>query len=428
MGAGFALIEQSASQMGNAFAGGSAYAYDASTIFFNPAGLTRVPHQLIIAGHVVKTSAEFEGEAFDLLGNLVASGGDGGDAGDTALVPNFYYALPLNQGFVFGLGINVPFGLSTEYDDDWVGRYHAVKSEVTTVNINPSIAYKVNKDFSVGAGFSLQYVDAELTQAIDQGSLCVADAIQGGAPPAAAVAGCTAAGLPPQGNDAFAKLEADDWSMGLNVGFLFQATPSTRIGAAYRSEVKHQVHGDAKFSNTHPLFAASDVFVKSDIEVGVDLPHMASLSFWHDVNSQWSLMGDVTWTGWKSFDELRIKYQDSSQPDTVTDQSWNNNLRYALGADYRYNSKWTFRGGVAFDQSPIPDDQARTPRIPGEDRTWVALGFGYNFSPAISIDVGYAHLFVSDPGVDSGGATIGQIEGEYDASVDLLSAQLVWNI
>jgi long-chain fatty acid transport protein len=434
LGAGFALIEQSASQMGNAFAGGSAYAYDASTIYFNPAGLTRVPHQLLVAGHAVRTTAEFEGGALDLLGNPVASGGDGGDAGTTSFVPNFYYALPLNQNTVFGLGVNVPFGLATDYEDDWVGRYHGVKSELTTININPALAFRISETLSFGAGVSLQYVDAELTQAIDQGSLCVGNQIAGGATPAAAIAFC-AGGNPagsvliPQQSDAFVKLKADDWSMGLNFGFLFEPQPGTRVGAAFRSKVDHQVHGDGKFSNADPLFTTfQNVFVDSDIEVDATLPHSASLSLYHDVNTKWSVMADVTWTGWESFEELRIEFQDSSQSDSVTEESWNNSMRYAVGVDYRHNGDWTLRGGLAFDESPIPNDRLRTPRIPGEDRTWVALGFGYRMSPAVSIDVGYAHLFVSDPEVDSGGPTIGRLTGEYDAAVDLLSAQLVWNI
>lgn len=429
MAAGFALIEQSGSQMGNAFAGASAAANDASTIYFNPAGLTRVPHQLVGAVHAVKTSAEFSGSATDLLGSPVVAGGDGGDAGGTGIVPNLYYALPLENGFVFGLGINVPFGLATDYDDDWVGRYHGIKSEVTTVNINPSLAYRVNRDFSVGAGISVQYIDAELTQAVDQGSLCVANALAGGAPDVPTALGiCAGAGLAPQSSDAFAKVEGDDWSAGINIGFLLEPGDNTRVGLSYRSQVKHQLHGDATFRNAHPLFTSSGVFIPSDIEAQVDLPQTASLSVYHNLSSRWSVMADVTWTGWKSFPELKIKYQDSNQPDSVTDESWNNSMRYALGIDYRPDSRWTLRAGVALDQTPIPDKSHRTPRIPGEDRTWVAIGAGYRLSEALVLDVGYAHLFIEDPEMRSGTAAIGILDGEYDASVDILSAQLTWNL
>jgi len=427
MAAGFALIEQSASQMGNAFAGGSAIANDASTIYFNPAGLTRIPHQFVGAAHVVMPSAEFSGSATDIFGSPI-SGSDGGDAGERGVIPNLYYALPLNDGFVFGLGINVPFGLATEYNDDWVGRYHAIKSEVTTVNINPSLAYQVNPEFSIGVGVNAQYIDAELTQAIDQGSLCIPTAIAGGVPAAGAAAFCAGNGLTPQGNDGFGKVTGDDWSVGINIGFLFEPTEDTRVGLAYRSEMEHSLRGDAKFKGTHPFFAANNLFIKSDVEADVNLPATVSLSVYHDVNTQWSVMADATWTGWESFDELRIKYDNPAQPDSVTDESWNNSMRYALGVDYRHNSQWTFRGGLAFDESPIPNNRHRTPRIPGEDRTWIAVGVGYQFSPAVSLDAGYAHLFMDDPKLNSSSPSAGLLTGDYDASVDIVSAQIVWNL
>ena len=103
-------------------------------------------------------------------------------------------------------------------------------------------------------------------------------------------------------------------------------------------------------------------------------------------------------------------------------------MRYALGVDYRPTSKWTLRAGAAFDETPIPNAQHRTPRIPGEDRIWVSLGFGYQFRSSLGFDIGYSHLFIDDPKMDTSSATAGTITGEYDAQVDLLSAQVVWNI
>lgn len=439
MASGFALIEQSASQMGNAFAGGSAIANDASTIYFNPAGMTRLPRQLVGGLHLISTQAEFSGSAADLLGNPVATGGDGGDAGGLGVVPNLYFTLPLNNRLVLGLGINVPFGLSTEYDNNWVGRYQAINSEVTTININPSVAFKATSSLSVGFGVSYQYMDAELTQAIDQGSLCIptlmAPAPAGlGLDAATAAATCAAGagtGIPltPQGNDASAKVEGDDWAGGFNVGLLYEPNNNTRVGLAYRSQVKQQLKGKANFRNTHPLFTGSSfpVFVDTDVLAGIDLPQTASLSVYHNLNTQWSVMADATWTGWNSFQELRIEY-DGFQPDTVVDESWNDSMRYAVGLDYRHNNKWLFRGGLAFDESPIPNDEHRTARIPGEDRTWVSIGFGYQMTPSLGVDVGYSHLFVKEPKTAHGTATTGTISGDYDASVDILSAQLVWNI
>jgi long-chain fatty acid transport protein len=427
LAAGFALIEQSASQMGNAFAGGAAFADDASTIYFNPAGMTLLPAQLVGGLHYVHPSAKFDGTATDIFGNPV-SGGNGGDTGQPGLVPNLYVSVPLGDGLFAGLGINAPFGLSTEYADDWKGRYQAIESEVMTVNINPSIAYRVNRQVSVGAGISLQYMNAKLTQALDQGSLCAPTQaqLQARGVPGADPALC--AGLVPQGSDGFAKVEGDNWAGGYNFGILYEPSDSTRVGLSYRSKIKQQLTGNARFRGTLPQFSNFGLFVNTDISADVSLPQSASLSVWHDLNSRWSVMADATWTGWDNFDELRIQY-DSFQPDTVVDENWNDVWRYAVGVNYRYNSKWTFRAGTAYDQTPIPDAEHRTARIPGEDRTWLSLGLGYRFSPTLGVDLGYSHLFfLDDPKINETSSSAGNLDGKYDASVDILSAQVVWNM
>ena len=427
MAGGFALIEQGTGQQGNAYAGAAAAANDASTIYFNPAGMTRLHRQLVAGAHWVSTSAAFDGTATDPAGTPVA-GSNGGNAGKNGIVPNLYFAAPLGSGIFFGVGINAPFGLTTEYDDDWKGRYQAIESELQTININPSLAYKVNNQFSVGAGFNMQYIDVKLTQYIDQGSLCVPtqQQLQASGFPGADPALCT--GLTPQGSDAFAKLEADNWAGGYNVGLLYEPLPSTRVGLSYRSKIQQSVTGKARFSDTIPQFSNFNIFVKTDLSADVDLPQTASLSVYHDLNSRWSLMGDATWTGWDNFDELRINY-DSLQPDTVIDENWDDTWRFSLGVDFRYNSSWTFRAGTAYDQTPIPDADHRTPRIPGDDRIWASLGFGYQVNQSLGIDVAYSHLFVDEPKINSGEATTGNLNGEYDdTDVDIISAQLVWKI
>ncbi|HHJ17534.1 MAG TPA: hypothetical protein ENJ80_12630 [Gammaproteobacteria bacterium] len=426
MASGFALIEQSASQMGNAFAGASAFANDASTIYFNPAGMTRLQRQVVGGVHLVNTSAKFDGSGTDPAG-FPTSGGNGGDAGGLGIVPNFYFSTPLGNNLYAGIGVTVPFGLSTEYDDDWKGRYQAIESEVKTLNFNPSIAYRVNSQFSIGAGVNLQYIDAKLTQNIDQGSLCLPtqSQLQALGVPGADPALC--AGLVPQGSDGFAKVEGDNWAGGFNVGLLYEPTSATRVGLSYRSKIQQQLSGKARFNNIlQQQFSDFGIFTKTGVRADIDLPQTASASIWHDINSTWSVMADATWTGWDNFDELRIQY-DSLQPDTVIDESWDDVWRFAVGVDYRHNSAWTFRAGTAFDESPIPDSN-RTARIPGEDRIWVSLGFSYQATPTLGVDVGYSHLFIDDPKLRENTPTAGTLTGDYDASVDILSAQVVWNI
>lgn len=401
--AGFALIEQGASGLGNAYAGAGAIAEDASTVFFNPAGLMYLKsNQVVGAMHIIQPSSEFSGTGYlpPAAGGTPTGGGNGGDAGDTAFVPNLFYSHRLPRDFVFGLGISAPFGLKTEYDATWTGRYQAIESEVKTININPSIAYKAAPNLSVGVGVSAQYIEATLSQAVFQGAV--------GA------------------SDAFANIEGDDWGFGYNVGFLYELAPQTRIGLSYRSKIKQQLEGDATFTNAHPAFTGAGVLVPTSVTADVTLPESASLSLYHELNSQWILLADVTWTRWSRFQELRVDFA-SSQPDSVTDESWDDTMRYSLAVNYRYSSDWLLRAGVAFDEEAIPDDQHRTPRIPGNDRTWLALGANYRYSPAISFDVGYAHLFVDDPDVNHTDSNNFRLTGTYDASVDILSAQVNWS-
>jgi long-chain fatty acid transport protein len=428
LASGFALIEQSAKLQGNAYAGAAAMAEDASIVFFNPAGMTKIAGTLVTAGlQVVMPQAKFEnqGSTYALGGSL--AGGNGGDAGKTGFVPALFFVHSLENGLSYGLGINVPFGLSTEYDNGWVGRYHALNSEVSTVNINPSIAYKVNDLFSFGVGVSAQRIDAKVSNAIDFGGLDAAGAFASAGLPAGAL------GLTPQGSDGTATLKGDDWSYGYNLGVTFNLTEATTIGLAYRSKIEHTIEGDATFTVPAAIAATlqpAGFFSNSSVAATVELPASASFSIFHQINEQWAVMADYTWTEWSSLPELRFEFG-NNMSDGVTTLNWEDSSRYALGVTFTPNNKLTIRTGVAFDETPIPNDAARTPRIPGADRTWVSLGCGYVFTENLSIDAAYSHLFVDDPKIakDTGAPTSenffrGGLTGTYEASVDIVSAQV----
>jgi len=380
--AGFALVEQNASGLGNAYAGAAAVAEDASTIYFNPAGMTLLPdRQLVVAGHLIKPRAEFSGTVTPGIG-----GGDGGDAGGLALVPNAYYAFRLTPDVYLGVGMNAPFGLKTEYDPDWIGRYQAIKSEVKTININPSIAYKVSDSLSLGAGLNIQWVEATLTNR-----------------------------QPLPAPVPLVTIKGDDYGWGYNLGVLWQATPATRLGLSYRSEVDYTLEGTSSVSD--PVVGA----LNGPVTAAVTLPDSASLSLLHKLSPTWDLLADVTWTGWSDFDDLPIR----GTVNKTTVENWEDILRYSLGATWHMSDKLSLRGGVAYDEAPV-SDRFRTPRIPDGARTWVAVGGQYRLSRQSVLDFGYAHLFINAPGLQSldNGTTL---NGSYDASVDILSAQLTLN-
>ena len=375
---------QTASGLGNAYAGQAAAATDASTIFFNPAGMTSLPdRQVVVAGHLIKPQAEFSGTVTPAIG-----GGNGGDAGGLALVPNAYLAFRLTPDVHLGVGMNAPFGLKTEYDTTWKGRTQAVKSELKTINLNPSIAWKASESLSLGAGLSIQYAEATLSNSA--------------------------------GGAGLATVKGDDYGWGYNLGALWQASEATRIGLAYRSEVKQTLNGDVGFTTVTML--------NGPVNAGLTLPDSASLSLFHKLSPKWDLLADVTWTGWSDFKELRIVRTNGDVLGTPTQENWEDSYRYALGANYHLNDKLTLRGGVAFDETPV-SDAFRTARIPDEDRTWIAFGAQYRLSRQSTIDVGYAHLFIRDARINKTEGTAPPItlSGTYEASVDILSAQLTLN-
>lgn len=328
------------------------------------------------------------------------TGGNGGDAGNDAIVPNFYYSRPINKHTVFGLGVNAPFGLVTEYDDDWQGRYHGIESDMKTININPSLAFKATDKLSLGFGVNLQKVELQLTQMADLGALSAA----------------------PQASDGKVNLEADDWSWGYNLGVMFQATEATRLALAYRSKISHTLTGDGTITQV----ATGAIVADGNISGQVALPESASFAVHHQINDKWAVMADASWTRWSRFKELAIN-SDGTLPSSSKPENWENTMRYGLGLSYDHNDKWAFRAGIAYDETPI-SDEFRTPRIPGEDRTWVAVGATYKYSNNITVDAGYTHIFVSNPSIDdeTTDALAHELIGDYDASVDILGVQMRW--
>lgn len=416
---GFALEHQSVSNLGYAFAGGAANAEDASTIYWNPAGMSRLPSRQGVLGlNAIYGSARFSdqgttspaGPAFPI------TGGDGGNPVGLNWVPNIYYATDIAPRLKAGIGINSPFGLKTEYPADWIGRYHAIDSVLKSLNINPSIALKVRDRVSLGGGLNLQYFDAEISNAIDFGAACFGSAFG----PAA----CTAAGITPQTKDGIAKVSGDSWGLGWNVGALFAITPAARLGIAYRSSIKHEIKGRATFENPAlpGAFAAltagaQDTGARSTIKT----PDMLSVSIYSEVNPKWTLLGDFTWTGWSKFKELRVRF-DNGSPDAVTPANWRNTVRLSLGAGYKVDDRWTLRGGMAYENSAIRDE-FRGPRIPDNAHTLLGLGFNYKVSQAGSLDFGYMHAFVKDAPVNTSTPTAGTLVAIYEVRADVLSIQ-----
>ena len=424
LAAGFALIEQGVKGLGNAYAGGAASADDASTVFYNPAGMTHLTgRQFLAGGHIIMPSAKFSNQNSTTATGAALTGGDGGDGGVTGVVPNFYYVQELTGGYRFGLGINVPFGLSTEYDSNWKGRYQTIKSEIQTININPAVAFKLGNALSLGFGANLQYIDAQLTSAVDFSTACLG---------ILAPATCAAAGLATPQNpntDGLSDNTANTSSWGYNLGLMYEFSPDTRAGLAYRSKISHKLKGNGDF--TVPAGGATAVFgptfADSGITVYATLPEMISASVFHRIDPQWAVMGDVMQTRWSRVPELRIHFDNPLKSDGVETLNWENTWRYSVGLTHYYSERWTWRTGIAYDQTPIPNAESRTARLPDNNRRWLSFGGSYAGSKDMTVDFGYTHIFISDAPINRTGALRDHLVGTFKNQVDILSAQVGWN-
>lgn len=430
---GFQLVEQNGSGLGNAYSGQAAAAEDASTIYFNPAGLTRIPGlQVVAALDFVRPSSEFKNRGTTPATLQPTLGGTGGDAGSLGLVPNGYVSYEAVPGMIWaGIGVNAPFGLETKWDSGWMGRFHAIKSSVKTINLNPTVAWKIVPWLSIGAGVNYQWFDAELTNSVNYSAAAFA---AGGATALAALAasGCgTLAG----GCEGVAKVSGDTWSWGWNVGAMIELPTRTRIGVTYRSALTHYIKGDVSFGNRPALLAAAlpDGPVKTTLEV----PDTVSVAVAQQVIPTLQLLADFTWTGWSSIQDLSI-YRTSGAPLTSTPLKFDDSWRVGLGANYQATEAVKLRLGVAYDTTPVRNE-FRTPRLPDQDRTWLAGGVQWAFSKRAAIDLGIAYLFIKDassnlPSVDPNprpgfsAPPRGNLIGTYGADVWIGSVQARYSL
>ena len=436
----FGLIENSASGQGSAFAGASALGEDSSTVYFNPAAMTRLSgSQIVVAGHYIAPDAKFKnnGSTTALGGSL---SGNNATTDKGGFVPNIYYTTELPNNVHFGLGVNVPFGLATEFGNDWVGRYHANKSEISSININPSLAWKVTNKVSVGFGINIQYLDLTLTNNLDSALVCNKLSSNIPAPAKAGEPGCGTLSPNTASQDSSSKLTGDSIEIGWNTGLLIDITNHNRVGIAYRSAIKHKVSGKARYKLDSTLQAETDYFKSisgfnivqdTSLKANAEVPATFSLSYVSEVTDKWTALFDWTWTEWSNLDSIVIQ-QKGGIPgqESSLDLNYRNTNRLSAGVNYQLNEKLVLRSGLAYDETPIRSVEQTSARIPGNDRKWISFGAGYAFSEAWTIDVGYSHLFINDTNIDNNGGSSSSgatLTGEYQSSVDIFSAQANYN-
>lgn len=389
--AGFQLLEQNASGLGNAYAGSAAVAENASTIFYNPAGMTQLQEHEISGGLVaVGTSFKFTDHGSSVGSTLK---GDGGDGGGWGFVPNGYLSWAVNKDLYLGVGVGAPFGMKTEYNDKWIGAAHSGSFDIKTYNVNPSIAYRVNDAVSVGGGVSWQRMSADYTK----------------------VYGISVAGV---GSPEKLVLEGDGW--GWNVGGLFTLSPATKIGVSYRSSIKYDLTGDI---NVNGLIGGANG-INFGAKTSLTLPDTFILSGTHQLDNKWQMLGDVSWTGWSSIPKLEI-LKTSGAPVLTLDTQFRDTWRVAVGANYQYSEAVKLKFGVAYDQTPVKGEASRLVSLPDNDRIWFSTGAQWTPKKGSTVDIGISYLHLKDANInnDQTKSGFGRVAGTYSDSAWILGVQ-----
>ena len=475
-GGSFAINEQSVSGLGVAYAGGAAQAEDASTIFFNPAGIALLNQgelQLGAQGILPSSTFNNQGSRYNLpntpINGLPLRGGNDGDGGVDHVLPNIYLSQPVFRSpqygdLTVGIGLSVPFGLETDYSPGWVGRYTALRTKLTTYDIQPTIAYRLYDRISFGASLDVQYASTRVSQAIDFGlagsqvlgqfeqalpALLAARGVPVQAVPAVVSATQRAynnAGFVPGGRDGVSEVTGDDWSVGFTLGAIFeywkgddqQLFQDGRFGVSYRSGISHTIRGNASFRDVPTITAPGApvqfpqpnafqaVFFDQNVTAQLNLPEIYHFSLYQRFGRQFALMGDIAWTRWSRLQSVPIVFENAGTPQNVLRLEYRDAERYAIGFEWYARKDLTLRLGFAYDETPIRSADFRTPRIPDANRYFVTAGLKWSPLRLMDIDIGYGHLFVQDPIVNITDSQGHNLRGRFDAAVDVVSAAVTF--
>ncbi len=420
-----ALGPISASTMGTAGAGSASMASDASNMHYNPALMTqfRTKH-LVIGGTVTFRSSDLSiDEATDFNGDSFSSIDDA-DSSTTQFAPSIFYLHPFEvkeRPLVIGLGITTPYQIKQDFGDDEVSRYTTTESKVNTLNINPNIAYQLSQRLSVGAGFSVQYLSSEYNRAVDLETICKHFS-----------SGC--GGL----TDGSVSESGSNFGYGWNAGLLYQLQ-RTAIGLSYRSSIKHDIDGDVEYDTNNWDLGERYGMVDKSFDSNINVPGVATLSVTHMMTPRLSLMADVSYIGWSTFENYNPVYSEPDSTVQPTDphfntqgESWDDSFRFAVGTYYRLTERFRLRGGVAYETDPMRDDIG-TPMQPGGSVVDLAAGIQFILHPKWILDAAYMFSIYSDTDIDmtssspnGGNGNKESLEGELSQQVSRLGLQLIW--
>lgn len=389
--AGFYIKEMSVTGLGRAFAGAPAAADDASTVWFNPAGMNSLSKNELMANiHIISPVADLSDTGSTKSGVLLNDPNTYQPYEPTP-IPNLFGVLrDVDRGLSLGLGITAPFGLANDYPETWFGRFDSIKTDLKTVNYSLVAAVDVNRHVTVGAGIDYQTVDVTLTSMKNS-----------------------------SGTELHSKLEGDDGTFGFNIGLLAKITPDTQAGLTYRTGFTHHVEGTAT-----ARFGSSSGAMQSQYAATADLglPALASVGIKHRLSDQFTLLGDVSYYKWSAFDAIKVfRVSDGALREDIT-QNYQDTVSLSLGMDYVLDDALTLRAGVQYDPTPTRNGY-RTSRTPDGDRTWISGGLTYRFSDAVVVDAALTYIHIADSTINversplAGAATSATVNANVEGSV-----------
>lgn len=429
MATAYQLWEQDGASIGNYHAGRAAIAEDASTAFYNPAGLVRIHNQQLVVGIVpILTNIQFNGtvttqnyvsffnQSFSTPAERTTSQGGGFN-----LVPDMHYAAPITDNLVFGLSVVSPFGLKTDYSPNNVTRYVATRTSLMVIDVTPSLGFAVTDKLSLGAGLDLEHARGEFD-------------LIGGTP---------ALTTPENSSDTTSENVGTSNAYGYHLGALYQFTPDTRVGLSYQSKVTHHLSGSSKFSGplaNYPDGETMGFYQSTDqLKTTIPLPAVTSLTAFHTINPLVDVMGTISYTQWSVLNQLALQnvvaVQNGASTNSLTviiPEGYRNTWNYSVGANFHATEQWMFRTGLGYDQTPS-NNIDRNLQLPDSDRLAVALGAHYQATKTIGLDAGWTHLFsVNTHGINNNVETVGDqstiTNGSVKSSADVFGFQLKWDI
>ncbi|GEN28156.1 aromatic hydrocarbon degradation protein [Halovibrio variabilis] len=409
---GYQINEQSVSGQGYGHAGRSSNVEDATIVYGNPAGMSFLDRaQISVGGTYLNVNSDIDNASATRNGAPV-TGSSEGDMVPGTLIPYAFYAHPVNEQLAFGFGVYAPFGSKTDYEDGFIGRNLGNYTELTVMSAQPTVSYRFNDQFSVGAGVTFNRVEGELKRQV----------------PTFTFTGATPTGF----QELDARIDGEDDGIGYNIGAIYRPVPETTLGLTYRSKVSYTLEGDYKAVDSdgnvyvNPLTGESQ---DKSAQLDLDTPETINFSVTQQMSEKLKLMFGASWTRWDRFDEILVT---GPRGETITfeEQDYSDAWAYAVGGEYQWNSQLVLRAGVTLDKTPT-SDQFRSARIPSDDRRIFSLGAGWSPTEDMTIDVAYSYLTerstqVDQSRTDAGGTITSTYSADYKNEAHGFGAQLTY--